>query len=638
MLKTMTTDWKERVRPILQLYVDRLPGALLEEKEFSLAWHYRRADPEQASLRAKELLDDLAGYTRNIDVQVFEGNKVIEIRNTGVNKGTAAMEWLTSHTPDFILGIGDDWTDEDLFRALPPTAFSVRVGPGEHGGALLSERPRRRAADAARIVRSAGTATIPRQRTQHEDALIGKRFLDAIACEPDCADFKRAWNGIFGARTLIVSGFGPMTCGSTWRVTVLFASLLVFDCCTALAAAFLRRTRTRQARADAKELKHHVFGALGKPLYLLIWIYGIYLASHAAAVEIAGGRGIARLSAGFSTSCSTSACLRFCSGCFSGSRTCLEARLAAWAAKTESKLDDLFVPLVGKSLRVIVPVVGIIFALPVLDLPPEYAGILAKGTSILLIVAVAFILFQAVNLGEKAVLTEYDITCAGQSSGPQNLHPGPCHQQNALRHHRSVHGGLDPDAVRGSAAVRHQHSRLGGRRRRHPRLRRAKNHCQFLRRFSTRHDPADPAGRRRHRRRRMGPRRGNHPDLRGHPHLGRPPARRAVELFHRKAVPELDAASRRELLGSVFVWVDYSLPLDEPRKALKEIIENHPLWDKRFWNLQVTDATEKTMQIRVLATAADSSKSWDLRCDIREKLIAYIQKNHPQSLPRCERS
>jgi trehalose 6-phosphate synthase/phosphatase len=128
MLRTMTADWKERVRPILQLFVDRLPGALLEEKEFSLAWHYRRADPDQASLRTKELIDDLAGYTRNIDVQVFEGNKVIEVRNSGINKGTAALEWLSGQTLGFILGIGDDWTDEDLFRALPPSACSVRVG------------------------------------------------------------------------------------------------------------------------------------------------------------------------------------------------------------------------------------------------------------------------------------------------------------------------------------------------------------------------------------------------------------------------------------------------------------------------------------------------------------------------------
>jgi trehalose 6-phosphate synthase/phosphatase len=128
MLKPLTADWKERVRPILQLYVDRLPGALLEEKEFSLAWHYRRADPDQASRRARELLDALAGFTRNVDVQVLEGNKVLEVRNTGVSKGTAATEWLGGLGADFILAIGDDWTDEDLFRALPPTAYSVRVG------------------------------------------------------------------------------------------------------------------------------------------------------------------------------------------------------------------------------------------------------------------------------------------------------------------------------------------------------------------------------------------------------------------------------------------------------------------------------------------------------------------------------
>jgi trehalose 6-phosphate synthase/phosphatase len=127
LLKPLTAEWKERVRPILQLYVDRLPGALLEEKEFSLAWHYRRADPEQAWVRTQELRDDLAAYTRNIDVQVLEGNKVLEIRNTGVTKATAVVAWLAGNSPDFILAAGDDWTDEDLFRALPPSAYSVRI-------------------------------------------------------------------------------------------------------------------------------------------------------------------------------------------------------------------------------------------------------------------------------------------------------------------------------------------------------------------------------------------------------------------------------------------------------------------------------------------------------------------------------
>jgi small-conductance mechanosensitive channel len=87
------------------------------------------------------------------------------------------------------------------------------------------------------------------------------------------------------------------------------------------------------------------------------------------------------------------------------------------------------------------------------------------------------------------------------------------------------------------------------------------------------------------------------------------------------------------LLGSVFVWVDYSFPVDEGRKFLEAFIEAHPLWDKRFWNLAVTDATDKTMQLRVLATSADSSQSFDLRCAIREGFIGFIQTTYPQSLP-----
>ncbi len=127
-LKILSSEWKDQLRPILQLYVDRLPGALVEEKEYSLVWHYRRADPEQGSLRAKELLDDLADYTRNIDVQVMEGNKVIEVRSAGVNKGAGALAWLAEGDNDFLLAIGDDWTDEDMFRVLPQSAYSIRVG------------------------------------------------------------------------------------------------------------------------------------------------------------------------------------------------------------------------------------------------------------------------------------------------------------------------------------------------------------------------------------------------------------------------------------------------------------------------------------------------------------------------------
>jgi small-conductance mechanosensitive channel len=88
------------------------------------------------------------------------------------------------------------------------------------------------------------------------------------------------------------------------------------------------------------------------------------------------------------------------------------------------------------------------------------------------------------------------------------------------------------------------------------------------------------------------------------------------------------------ILGSVMVYVDYTCEVATIRKALTEIVEKDPLWDGRFWNLQVTDAKERTLELRVLATSANASKSFDLRCAIREKLIAFIQESAPQWLPR----
>ena len=128
LIKPLVADWKTRLLPILKIYVDRLPGSFIEEKEFSLVWHYRKADPYLASIRSKELVDELVHFTSNVDLQVLQGSKVVEIRNSGVNKGTAAMHFLSKGDFNFILAIGDDWTDEDLFRILPQSSYSIRVG------------------------------------------------------------------------------------------------------------------------------------------------------------------------------------------------------------------------------------------------------------------------------------------------------------------------------------------------------------------------------------------------------------------------------------------------------------------------------------------------------------------------------
>ncbi len=131
MLKQITNDWKPKIQPILETYSDRLPGSFVEDKEFSLAWHYRMADHEMASIVSKELLDDLVNFTANISVQVLKGNKVIEVRNSGMTKGDAGSYWISENEYDFILGIGDDWTDEDLFKVLPETAYSIKVGAAQ---------------------------------------------------------------------------------------------------------------------------------------------------------------------------------------------------------------------------------------------------------------------------------------------------------------------------------------------------------------------------------------------------------------------------------------------------------------------------------------------------------------------------
>jgi len=90
-IEPLENDWKTEILPVLEVYVDRTPGSFIEEKEFSLVWHYRSCDAELAAVRAKELKDVLLNLTANLNIGVMEGNKVIEIKNTNINKGRAVL-------------------------------------------------------------------------------------------------------------------------------------------------------------------------------------------------------------------------------------------------------------------------------------------------------------------------------------------------------------------------------------------------------------------------------------------------------------------------------------------------------------------------------------------------------------------
>jgi trehalose 6-phosphate synthase/phosphatase len=126
---TTSQEWKTRVHPILDHFVDRTPGSFIEEKEFSLVWHYRMADPEFGDWLANELVANLNNMLADSPVRAVKGQKTVEVKLFWADKGKVFSR-LLSHLPEpeFILAAGDDITDEDLFAQVPPEAWTIHVG------------------------------------------------------------------------------------------------------------------------------------------------------------------------------------------------------------------------------------------------------------------------------------------------------------------------------------------------------------------------------------------------------------------------------------------------------------------------------------------------------------------------------
>jgi len=89
-----------------------------------------------------------------------------------------------------------------------------------------------------------------------------------------------------------------------------------------------------------------------------------------------------------------------------------------------------------------------------------------------------------------------------------------------------------------------------------------------------------------------------------------------------------------QLIGSVFLWADYRMPLAPLRAELQRICAAAPEWDGRVALLQVVESSERAMQLRALVSSADASRNWDLRCRVREALLDFMQREHPDALPR----
>ncbi len=130
MTAPLDNSWKEMISNILQMYTDRMPGALIEEKDYSLAFHYRQCEPDMVKMKLGEVRSALSSTIQSMSLGIQEGNKVLEIKDNRVDKGQSAAAFIYDQDYDFILGVGDDRTDEDLFNALPQDAFSIKIGMG----------------------------------------------------------------------------------------------------------------------------------------------------------------------------------------------------------------------------------------------------------------------------------------------------------------------------------------------------------------------------------------------------------------------------------------------------------------------------------------------------------------------------
>lgn len=120
--------WDEEILNIIQHAIDKTPRSFMEQKEASLVWHYRNVDVWLAELRSQQLVNALIGPCSRLNLQIVPGNKVVEIKPPEFTKGSEVLRRMDKKNYDFVLAIGDDTTDEDMFRVLPPEGVSVKVG------------------------------------------------------------------------------------------------------------------------------------------------------------------------------------------------------------------------------------------------------------------------------------------------------------------------------------------------------------------------------------------------------------------------------------------------------------------------------------------------------------------------------
>jgi small-conductance mechanosensitive channel len=311
----------------------------------------------------------------------------------------------------------------------------------------------------------------------------------------------------------------------------------------------------------------------------------------------------------------------------------VEKRMHLWAQRTGSLVGKVIIPILGQTLRMAVPLLGIILLLPLLRLPENLTWVTQKGFGILLIVALSFLIVRGINAVQTALLSHHPM------DGPDNLSARRIYTQVSVIRKVIVTAVViiaigsilmlfDPvrqfgtsilasagiaGVVLGFAAQKTLGNVLAG-------IQIALTQPILI------DDVVVVEGEF-----------GQIEEITlTYVTVRTWDLRRMVlpiTYFVEKPFQNWSRVST-ELLGTVILHLDYQAPMGELRKELKRLVENNPKWDRRVCGLQVTDAKQGTIEVRALVSGTDPGKTFDLRCEVREGLIEFLRRNHPEGLPR----
>jgi small-conductance mechanosensitive channel len=372
------------------------------------------------------------------------------------------------------------------------------------------------------------------------------------------------------------------------------------------------------------------------PLALLIWVHGLNYALDVLARELLAGGTLARaltaLEWGYGL-----AIVGSLIWLLSRIGRLIEAFLASVAARTESTWDDVLLNFAGRMTRRLLPLVALMLATPVLAISPAQAQIVRNATSLVLISVVAFVLYQLVDVAAGFVLRQHRVDVA------DNLQARAIHTQVVVLKKVAV-------AVIGIFTLASMLMVFESVRQFGASILASAGVAGIIVGFAAQRSIATL--------------------LAGFQIAMTQPIRvddvvivenewgRIEEItltyvvvriwdLRRLVLPityfieqpfQNWTRSSADILGTVFLYVDYAVPLDALRAELTRILEGSRHWDGKVNVLQVTDSKQHTLEVRALASAADASAAWDLRCEVREKLVQFLQRNFPESLPRLRAS